>query len=370
MRELARLSKGLPAVTKGDEFRQRLSAILAADVAGYSRLMAADERATVTALDSARAVFRDQIEANYGHVIDMAGDSVLSVFDTATGAMNAALCVQRQLAESAIAVPEDRQLRFRIGIHVGDVIEKADGTVYGDGVNIAARLEGLAAPGAIAVSQTVYAMVAQRVDAMFEDIGDQLVKNIAQPVRAFRARPRLPGEAAQSPVFGSARSRYGNLPDVLPALIGQSDDVASLLALAREHRVVSIVGAGGIGKTRLAQATARALRTEFADGVWMVELAPVTDPALLPAAVAQALGTTPPGKRNPQDEVIDSLRDRAVLIVLDNCEHLLDAASSFAHALIDRVPDARLLITSQELLKITDETCTVSPRCRCQLPPI
>ena len=342
---------GMPAL----DLRSRLLAILAADVAGYSRLMSLDEHATVAALDAGRAAFQEQIGAHGGRVIDMAGDSVLSVFDTATGAMNAALSVQLQLNASATDVPDDRRLRFRIGIHVGDVIEKADGTVYGDGVNIAARLEGLAVPGAIAVSQAVYGMVAQRVDAVFEDIGDQMVKNIAQPVRAFQARLRLPGEAPRSPAVGISRPRHGNLPAVLPALIGRDDDVASLIALVGAHRLVSIVGAGGIGKTRLAQATAHALCHEFADGAWMVELAPVADPALLPAAVAQALGATLPGNRNAQDEVIDALRDCAVLLVLDNCEHVLDTASAFTLALIERAPKARLLITSQELLKIADE---------------
>jgi predicted ATPase/class 3 adenylate cyclase len=337
------------------DLRSRLLAILAADVAGYSRLMSLDEHATVAALDLGRAVFQEQIVAHGGRVIDMAGDSVLSVFDTATGAVSAALSVQRQLAASAIDVPDDRRLRFRIGIHVGDVIEKADGTVYGDGVNIAARLEGLAVPGAIAVSQAVHSMVAQRVDAEFEDIGDQMVKNIAQPVRAFQARQRLPGEAPRSPAVGSSHPRRGNLPAVLPSLIGRADDVASLVALVSARRVVSIVGAGGIGKTRLALATAHALRDEFAHGAWMVELAPVADPALLPAAVAQALGATLSGNRNAQDEVIDALRDRAVLLVLDNCEHLLDAASAFSQALIERAAKAHLLITSQELLKIADE---------------
>jgi hypothetical protein len=126
----------------GAEFKQRLAAILAADVAGYSRLMAADERATVAALDAARAVFRTQIESNQGRVIDMAGDSVLAVFETATGAVTSALAVQHELNASSSAVSEDRRMQFRIGVHLSDVIEKADGTIYGDGVNIAARLEG------------------------------------------------------------------------------------------------------------------------------------------------------------------------------------------------------------------------------------
>src|SRR5689334_2870183 len=123
------------------ELRQRLAAILAADAAGYSRLMAHDERATVAALDQARAVFRLEIESRGGRVIDMAGDSVLAIFETASGALAAAVAIQGALAAASDAVPEERRMRFRLGIHLGDVMEKRDRTVYGDGVNIAARLQ-------------------------------------------------------------------------------------------------------------------------------------------------------------------------------------------------------------------------------------
>ncbi|MFL6582209.1 MAG: adenylate/guanylate cyclase domain-containing protein [Burkholderiales bacterium] len=168
--------------------RQRLAALLAADVAGYSRLMSIDERATVVALDAGRAIFRRLIEANQGRVIDMAGDSVLSIFETAGGAVSAALSIQKELASSSYALPEERKMRFRIGVHLGDVIEKADGTIYGDGVNIAARLEGLAEPGGITVSDAVQVAQRNRQPVVFEDLGEHDVKNIAHPVRAFRVR--------------------------------------------------------------------------------------------------------------------------------------------------------------------------------------
>lgn len=170
----------------GTDLRQRLAAILAADVAGYSRLMAGDERATVTALDAARAVIRLQIEANQGRVIDMAGDSVLAVFETAYGAVTASLAIQEAHAATASIVPEERRMRFRIGVHLGDVIEKADGTVYGDGVNIAARLQALAEPGGVSVSDAVKTALRGKVAATFEDQGDQLVKNIPEPVHTYR----------------------------------------------------------------------------------------------------------------------------------------------------------------------------------------
>jgi adenylate cyclase len=186
----------------GTELKQRLAAILAADVAGYSRLMAADERATVAALDSGRAVFRFQIESSQGRVIDMAGDSVLAVFETATGAVTAALAVQEELKTRAADVPENRRMRFRIGIHLGDVIEKADGTVYGDGVNIAARLEALAEPGGITISDAVQGAVRGKVAASFVDQGEQQVKNIPYPVRAFAARTDGNAAAKPSPAAG------------------------------------------------------------------------------------------------------------------------------------------------------------------------
>ena len=180
----------------GVELKQRLAAILAADAAGYSRLMATDERATVAALDAARAVFRAQIESNRGRVIDMAGDSVLAAFETAVGAVNAAIAVQRELGALAEGVPPERQMRFRIGIHMGDVIEKPDGTVYGDGVNIAARLQALAEPGGITVSDAVHGAVRGKLGASFVDEGEQVVKNIAHPVRVFRLVPPQPPPAA------------------------------------------------------------------------------------------------------------------------------------------------------------------------------
>jgi len=189
-----------PDETSQTGIRQWLAAILAADAAGYSRLMAGDDRATVAALDRARAVFRDQIESRQGRVIDMAGDSVLAVFETAIGAVAAALAIQATVNALADAQEAARQMRFRIGVHLGDVIEKPDGTVYGDGVNIAARLEGLAAIGGITISDAVRGAVKGKVAAEFEDQGEQTVKNIADPVRAYRVSVK----ADAAPVLASA----------------------------------------------------------------------------------------------------------------------------------------------------------------------
>jgi adenylate cyclase len=183
----SRLTYMASEVGSGDS--QRLAAILAADVAGYARLMTQDERRTVASLDLARDLFRARIEAHLGRVVDMTGDSVLAIFGSVAAAMNAALAVQAELAAAFGALPAEQRMRFRIGVHLGDVLEKADGTIYGDGVNIAARLESLAEPGGIAVSDAVFGAVRGKVDARFEDQGERVVKNIPHPLRTHYVRP-------------------------------------------------------------------------------------------------------------------------------------------------------------------------------------
>ena len=444
--------------------RTRLLAVLAADAVGYSRLMSLDDHGTVAALDAARAVFSRHIGANDGRVIDMAGDSVLAVFETATAAVKAALGIQDQLGSvSDSDRPEDRRMRFRIGVHVGDVIEKTDGSVYGDGVNIAARLEGLADPGGVAVSHPVQGIVAGRVAIEFVDLGEQAVKNIARPVRVYRLRPgsaTAPLASGTSvPVAAPQPLRFGGLEfqpaqrqlrvdgvelqigarafdvlsllveqrhrvisknellghvwqgleasesnlqtqistlrkllgakaiatvpgrgyqftlaedDAAPAtsappatlavplpaapstMLGRDDDLAALQTLLQQHRLVTLVGTGGIGKTTLALAAAHARRSAEDDGVAWVELASLTDPALLASTVAQILGVAVPGG-NPQAALVKGLAPRRMLLVLDNAEHLLDAVAALAQALLDGAPGLRLLVTSQAALNLGGE---------------
>ena len=191
---------------KRNELKQRLAAILVADVAGYTRLMAADERGTVAALDQSRSVIRARVEANHGRIIDMAGDSALALFESATGAVQAAIEIQRETGAFGASLPEERRMRYRIGVHLGDVILKPDGTIYGDGVNIAARLEALAEPGGIMISDGIRGAVLGKVAANFVDQGEQQVKNIDHPVRAYAL---VAGSAAQRAVAPAALA----LPD-------------------------------------------------------------------------------------------------------------------------------------------------------------
>jgi adenylate cyclase len=165
---------------------RRLAAILAADVAGYSRLMGADEEGTLAALKAIRRELADpKVEQHRGRIVKTTGDGLLVEFASVVDAVRCALDIQQTMAERNENVPMDRRIEFRIGINLGDVILD-EGDIYGDGVNIAARLEALAEPGEICVSRVVHDQVRDRLDVSFEDRGEQQVKNIARPVHVFR----------------------------------------------------------------------------------------------------------------------------------------------------------------------------------------
>ncbi len=167
------------------EGSRKLQAILAADVAGYSRLMQQDDEVTVAMLEECRTVFRDKIQAHRGRVVDTAGDSVLAVFEAATEAVRTAFEIQAVLAERNAPLPEARRMRFRIGVNLGEVIERPDGTVYGDGVNVAARLESIGEPGSFCISGTVFDQIEGKLPLGFSYLGEQSVKNIPRPVRVY-----------------------------------------------------------------------------------------------------------------------------------------------------------------------------------------
>ena len=171
----------------GIRAERRLVAIVAADVAGYSRLMGTDEEGTLSQLKAHRRELIDpKIEEHRGRIVKTTGDGLLVEFASAVDAVRCAAEIQRSMAERDAALPKDRRIKFRIGINVGDVIIE-DGDVFGDGVNIAARLEGIAEPGGICVSDDAYRQVQGKVDAFFIDLGEQRLKNIAKPMRVYRA---------------------------------------------------------------------------------------------------------------------------------------------------------------------------------------
>jgi adenylate cyclase len=173
----------------GERVERRLAAILAADVVGYSRLMGQDEAGTLNRLRAHRRELIDsKISEHKGRIVKTTGDGILIEFPSVVEAVACAVAVQRGMAERNAPIPNDQRIEFRVGIHQGDIIVE-DGDIFGEGVNLAARLEGLAEPGGICVSARVRSDTAGKVeDVAFEDIGEQNLKNIARPLRVYRVR--------------------------------------------------------------------------------------------------------------------------------------------------------------------------------------
>jgi class 3 adenylate cyclase len=166
-------------------FKRKLAAILSADVVAYSRLMREDEKATIQSLTAYREVMTKLIKQHHGRVVDTVGDNLLAEFASAVDAVQGAVAVQKEIKAGNAQLPENRKMIFRIGINLGDLVVEGD-RIYGDGVNIAARLEALADPGGICISKTVHEQIEDKLPLGYEYLGEKTVKNIVKPIRAYR----------------------------------------------------------------------------------------------------------------------------------------------------------------------------------------
>ena len=232
---------------------RRLAAILSADVAGYSRLMGDDEPRTMAALAECHHIFRRHFDANNGRVVDTAGDSVLGVFDSVADAVLCAMATQKELAQWNEPRAAERRMRFRVGIHLGDVFVQADGRVYGDGVNVAARLQALADPGGMCVSEMVHAAIGNKLPAVFESLGEQQFKNIAVPISVYRATLR-PDAVLPDPDVTRRSVPPGPTPPTLVfsgALMQRL--MEQVVGVAGTAATVLIQGESGVGKELIAR---------------------------------------------------------------------------------------------------------------------
>jgi adenylate cyclase len=195
-----------------ERVERRLAAILAADVVGYSRLVGIDEEGTLAALKALRKSLIDpKVTEHRGRIVKNTGDGALVEFASAVDAVRCAVETQREMADRAIDITQERRIEFRIGINIGDIVIE-EGDIFGDGVNIAVRLESIAAPGGVCISEDVYRQVRGKLDATFEDIGEQKLKNIVQPVRVYRVR--IGGTAGTSTGEHSANLPLPDKPSI------------------------------------------------------------------------------------------------------------------------------------------------------------
>ncbi len=241
-----------------------------------------------------------------------------------------------------------------MGLHTGSAQMRA-GDYYGPVVNRCARIRGLGHGGQILLSAATASLVqgVLPAKASLRSLGAHSLKGISEPEEVFQlCHPDLPGDF---PPLLSPQAPRHNLPLALSSLIGREAEQGDVLALLATARLVTLTGSGGVGKTRLALAVAAELMDQYADGIWLVELAPLSEPSLVPAAVAQVLGVREEPSRPLTATLVDHLKDKRLLLFLDNCEHLVAACADLAAALLRACPGLSMLATSREGLEIAGE---------------
>ena len=316
------------------------------DIEGSTRRWETDPDGMNVALIGHDEVLRSAIESHGGVVFKHMGDGMIAAFVGSQAAVAAAIDAQRRL-----------ELPVRMGIASGEA-ELRNGDYFGLPLNRASRVMAAGHGGQILVTGAVAASVR---GVEFLDLGTHRLRDVPEPVRLHQVCAEGLGSAFP-PL--NTHGAPGNLVRQQSSFIGREAELAELTDRVRTHRLVTLTGAGGVGKTRLAVATAGALVDEFIDGVWLVELAPVRDAAAVPDLVAGTLGITPRPDVSMIDSITQVVSAKRMLIVLDNCEHVLDAAAAVATALLTRCEDVRIIVTSREGLRVKAEQLWPVPTLR------
>ena len=322
------------------------------DLEGSTRLWEEHPEAMEPSLARHDAILRDAVVAHDGYVVKMRGDGAHAAFANATNAVHAARDAQRAL------VAEDwgpaGELRVRMGIHTGPA-EARDGDYYGSAVNRAARLMSAAHGGQIVVSLATEELARDALSDEVElvDLGEHLLRDLSRPERIFEVR--APDLASGFPGLQTLDAYPTNLPLQLSSFVGRESELRSDRGGDAASRLVTITGVGGVGKTRLAVQIAAELLPDFPDGAWLCELAGVSDADGVAQLVASTLGVREHAEVGLESSIAEFLRRRTALLVLDNCEHVLDAAARLAAKVLQTCPDVYVVATSREGLAVEGE---------------
>ncbi len=323
--------------------------LLLADVEGSTRLWETQPKEMTAALARLNQTVSAIIASRDGvrPVEQGEGDSFVAAFARASDAVAAALEMQR-----APLAP----IRLRIGLHTGEIQLRDEGNYAGPTINRTARLRDLGHGGQTLLSGATEAMVLDELpcDAWLSDLGTHPLRDLPRPERVVQlCHPDVVNEFPALRVPKAVASH--GIPVQLTSFVGRDAELAQLRELLTQNRLVTLTGAGGAGKTRLAVQIAGQLSGEFGDGIWYVDLAPITDPELVPLTVARAFGLPDQPSRSTMDTLTRFIADRHMLVVLDNCEHLLDASAALVMTLLEACSGLTLLTTSREPIGVAGE---------------
>src|ERR1700742_4377770 len=308
------------------------------DVEGSTRRWEADADAMRVALAAHDEVLRKAIETHRGWLFKHTGDGVCAAFASPRSALDAAVAAQRAL-----------ELPVRMGIATGEA-ELREADYFGTVLNRAARVMAAGHGGQILLAESTASLLSG-VDLL--DLGPRRLRDLPTPVQVFQVRAA--GLRTEFPALRALDASPGNLRAAVTSFIGRESEVAEVQAAVKAHRLVTLTGVGGVGKTRLALEVAARLIDEFPDGVWFFELAAVADPAAVPDAVAAVLGIAQQPGMSVSETVAAALEGRVRLLVVDNCEHVRDAAADLVESILSQSATVTILATSREGLGIPDE---------------
>jgi predicted ATPase/class 3 adenylate cyclase/DNA-binding CsgD family transcriptional regulator len=341
---------GVPPMSEGDFLLPTGTVtLLLADVEGSTRQWENDPDATQTAIVRLNAIVDDAVGRHDGvrPVEQGEGDSFVAAFARARDALLCALAIQQALVREPLAL--------RIGIHTGDVQRRDEGNYVGQTINRAARLRDVAHGGQTVLSQAAHDLVVDGLPdgASLRDLGTHRLRDLARPEHIFQlCHPDL---GAEFPALRSLNAMPHNLPAQRTSFVGRTAEVAEVKWLLAETTVLTITGAGGCGKTRLALQVGADLLDAHPDGVWLVELAPVADSDAVPAQAALVFAVKEGPGMSPTDAVAAYLGKKDAVLILDNCEHVIDGAAALADAVLSRCPGVTILATSRQPLGVPGE---------------
>lgn len=330
-----------------------VTTFLFTDIEGSTRLWEEQPERMRLALAQHDVLARRAVENRGGSVVKTTGDGLHAAFGDPLDALVAVIELQQSLA--APDATHGVVLRVRCGLHVG-VVERRDNDFFGTAVNRAARIMSVAHGGQVLVSQALAALVGARLPSRMtlRDLGLARLRDLAQPERVYQlVHPSL---RESFPALRSLEAIPNNLPQQVTSFIGRDRELGEIRELLRRARLVTVVGAGGLGKTRVSLQVAADALDDFPDGVWLVELAPLADPQLVPEAVASVLGVKEEAGRSTAQALARHCTDRRLMLILDNCEHLINACAELAATLLQSLPELKILASSRERLNIRGET--------------
>jgi len=324
------------------------------DIESSTKLWEKHPEAMKSALARHDSILKEAIESNNGHVIKTTGDGVHAVFATAIDSVTAAIDSQRNF-QSLILNNSKVEIKVRMGIHTGEA-ELRDDDYYGGTLNRAARIMSIGHGGQILVSETTLQIAQEHLstDVTTIDLGEHHLKGLSKPEQIYQVS--APDLQQEFPPLRSQTHASDNLPTQLTSFVGRERELAEAKSRLENARLLTLIGPGGTGKTRLSIQLGSQLISDFKDGVWLVEFAPIADPSLVTQTIASTLDIGEVPGVPLKTLLHDFLREKHLLLILDNCEHLVEASAKVADELLHVAPSIKIIASSREALGIAGET--------------